>query len=80
MPEVLAHPLIVATYAAALGLVIAAGRGAARVWQRLGHVEHTVDRLDGKVDDLARDLREHMAEEGRNVGRLEELIRSKFHT
>jgi hypothetical protein len=76
MPEVLAHPITVATYAALLGLLITAGRGAVRLWHRLGNVERSVDHLDRKVDELARDLREHMAEEGRNIGRLETLIRS----
>lgn len=78
MPEVLAHPLIVATYAALLGLLITGGRGAVRLWHRLGHVERTVEVLDRKVDDLGRDLRAHMAEEGRNIDRLEAVIRSTF--
>lgn len=72
----LAHPIVVATYVAGLGLLISAVRGLARLFHRVGHVEHGVDRLETKVDDLATDLRAHMEDEGKNIAHLEALIRS----
>jgi hypothetical protein len=72
----LAHPIVVATYVAGLGLVISAIRATARLFTRVGGVEHGVDRLEEKVDELAVDLRAHMAEEGKNIEHLENLIRS----
>lgn len=72
----LAHPIVVATYVAGLGLVISAIRATARLFHRVGSVEHGVDRLENKVDDLADDLRAHMAEEGKNISHLEALIKS----
>lgn len=72
----LAHPLVVATYVALLGLLITAVKGVASLFQRVGKVEDGVDRLETKVDSLGADLRAHMAEEGKNIAHLEALIRS----
>lgn len=74
--EWLAHPLVVATYVAVLGLLISAVKGVTRLFHRVGHVEHGVERLEQKVDELATDLRAHMDEEGKNVSELMNLIRS----
>lgn len=72
----LAHPLVVATYVAGLSLLIGAFRATVRLFSRVGKVEDGVERLESAVTDLADDLREHMKEEGRNVGRLETLLRA----
>lgn len=74
--EWLAHPIVVATYVALVGLLISAVKGIARLFHRVGRVEHGIDRLEEKVDDLGADLRAHMKEEGANIDRLEVLIRS----
>lgn len=73
--EWLTHPIVVATYVVFLGSLVAAAKGAARLWVRVGDVEKGVADLTGKVDSLACDLREHMADEGQNMARLEKLIR-----
>lgn len=70
----LAHPIVVATYVALLGLLIGAIKGVARLFHRVGKVEDGIDRVEEKVDDLSSDLRQHMAEEGRNIDRLSLLI------
>jgi hypothetical protein len=67
--------LIVPTYVFGLSLVGVAARGVWSVIRRLTKVENSVDRLEEKVDDLVRDLRRHMDEEGSNISRLEALIR-----
>jgi len=72
----LAHPLVVATYVAFLGLGITAVKRLTRLFNRVTKVEEGVDRLEGKVDDLGRDLRAHMEDEGKNIAHLEALIRS----
>jgi hypothetical protein len=60
------------------------------MWARLGHVESTTERIDRVVEtvradvvesktaqaSLATELRAHMADEGRNIDRLEAVIRS----
>jgi hypothetical protein len=71
----LAHPIVVATYVALLGLLVAAMKSVARLFQRVGKVEDGIDRVEGKVDDLGHDLRRHMEDEGVNIARLEQLIR-----
>lgn len=72
----LAHPIVVATYAVALGLLIAAVKRLARLFTRVEKVEEGVKRLEDKVDSLGTDLRLHMADEGKNIAHLEALIRS----
>lgn len=72
----LAHPLVVATYVAFLGLGITGVRKLTGLFNRVSRVEEGVERLEGKVDDLGRDLRAHMADEGKNIAHLEALIRS----
>ena len=68
--------MVVATYVVFLGSLVAAIKGAARLWVRVGDVEKGVDNLTGKVDSLSADLRGHMREEGQNMDRLELLIKS----
>jgi len=68
--------MVVATYVVFLGSLVAAIKGAARLWVRVGDVEKGVDNLTGKVDLLSADLRGHMREEGQNMDRLELLIKS----
>lgn len=72
----LAHPIVVSTYVVLLGLLVAAIKATARLFLRVGKVEDGIDRLEGKVDELGDDLRNHMAEEGKNIAHLEALIRS----
>jgi hypothetical protein len=72
--EWLAHPIVVATYVAVLSLLIGGVRALYQLFHRVGHVEHGVDRLEEKVDDLATDLRAHMNEEGKHIDRLAALI------
>jgi len=72
----LAHPLVVATYVAFLGLGITGVRKLTGLFNRVSRVEEGVERLEGKVDELGRDLRAHMADEGKNLLRLETLIES----
>jgi hypothetical protein len=72
----LAHPIVVATYVAALSLLIAAIRAVARLFQRVDDVERGIDRLNDNVFELGTDLRAHMAEEGDNLNRLTKLIES----
>jgi len=72
----LSHPIVITTYAAALSLLVAAIRAVARLFARVDDVERGIDHLNDQVSALGTDLRAHMAEEGDNINRLEELIRS----
>lgn len=72
----LAHPIVVATYIAFLGLGIAGVKRLTGLFNRVTRVEEGVERLEASVDELGRDLRLHMAEEGKNIAHLEALIRS----
>lgn len=72
----LAHPIVVATYVAFLGLGITGVKRLTNLFHRVTRVEEGVERLEGKVDALGRDLRAHMDEEGKNVSELMNLIRS----
>lgn len=71
----LAHPIVVATYVAFLGLLITAIKRGTQLFGRVGKVEDGVERLEEKVDELGRDLRAHMADEGKNLLHLENLIK-----
>ena len=71
MADLLAHPLTVATYAIVVPLGIAGVRALVRLFGRMGDVERAVSEVDGKVDRLAADLREHMAEEADAARRLD---------
>lgn len=66
--------LLVPTYVALLSLGAWLVRSVVKLVARLTKVEHGVDRLETKIDDLADDLRTHMAEEGKNMGRLETML------
>jgi len=66
--------LVVPTYVALLSLGAYLVRSVVKLIARLTKVEHGVDRLEGKVDRLSVDLRQHMAEEGTNIMRLERAI------
>lgn len=68
--------LVVPTYVALLSLVAWLVRSVVKLIGRLTHVEHVVDRLENKVDDLSTDLRAHMADEVDSVNRLTHLILS----
>lgn len=72
----LAHPIVVATYIAFLGLGIAGVKRLTGLFNRVTKVEEGVDRLEKSVAELGRDLRAHMADEGKNIAHLEALIRS----
>jgi hypothetical protein len=72
----LAHPIVVATYVAFLGIGIAGVKKLTGLFNRMDRVEEGVGRLEGKVDELGSDLRAHMDEEGKNVSELMDLIRS----
>ena len=74
--EWLAHPIVVATYVAFLGLGITGVKRLTGLFNRVSRVEEGVQRLEEKVDDLGSDLRAHMADEGKNLLRLETLIES----
>ncbi len=72
----LAHPIVVATYIAFLGLGIAGVKRLTGLFNRVTRVEEGVERLEASVAELGRDLRAHMADEGKNIAHLEALIRS----
>lgn len=72
--------LVVPTYVALLTLLGATVRGVWRLIKRLTEVEHSIDRVEHKVDTLSLDLRTHMAEEGKNIDRLVGLITSLDHS
>ena len=72
----LAHPIVVATYVALLSLAIAGVAKLYGLFNRMTQVEEGVERLEEGVAELGRDLRAHMADEGKNIAHLEALIRS----
>ena len=79
--EWLSHPLVLASYTVALSVVIGFAHRLTKLFSRVTSVEQTVkgtdtkvDGLADKVDSLSSDLREHMAEEGRAVSRLEGML------
>jgi MFS superfamily sulfate permease-like transporter len=74
MEDLTTHPLIVVVFAAVVGLVVAAMKAVAMLFQRVTRVETTLESVDEKVDRLSVDLRAHMNEESQNIGRLEALI------
>lgn len=76
--EWLAHPIVVATYVALLGLAITAVSKLTGLFNRMTRVEEGVKRLENGVSELSDDLRAHMAEEGKNIAHLEALIVSRF--
>jgi uncharacterized membrane-anchored protein YhcB (DUF1043 family) len=74
MEDLTTHPLIVVVFAAVVGLIVAAMKAVAMLFQRVTRVETTLESVDEKVDRLSVDLRAHMNEESQNLGRLEALI------
>lgn len=84
------EPVVVGMVLYLLAQVVAAIVVGAKMWARLGHVESTTERIDRVVETvrsdvvesktaqatLAAELRAHMADEGRNMERLESVIRS----
>ncbi len=74
MEDLTTHPLVVVVFAAVVGLIVAALRAVAALFQRVTRVETTLESVDEKVDRLGQDLRAHMADEVQNMGRLEALI------
>lgn len=63
MLDWLSHPLVVATYVAALSLVVAGVRAVVRLFSRVDDVEDKVDRIGEGLDRLGDDLRVHMEQE-----------------
>lgn len=74
MEDLTTHPLVIVVAAGIVGLLAAAIRAVAMLFQRVTRVEITVQSVDQKVDRLSEDLRAHMADEVNNMGRLEALI------
>jgi len=74
MEDLSTHPIVVVIVAAIVGLIVAAMKAVAILFQRVTKVEVTLESLDNKVDLLSQDLRAHMADEVSNLGRLEALI------
>lgn len=74
MEDLTTHPLVVVVVAGIVGLLTAAIKSVAVLFQRVTKVETTLESVDEKVDRLSVDLRAHMAEESTNIGRLEALI------
>ena len=74
MEDLSTHPIVVVIVAAIVGLIVAAMKAVAILFQRVTKVEATLESLDNKVDLLSQDLRAHMADEVSNLGRLEALI------
>ena len=74
MEDLTTHPLVVVVFAAIVGLIVAALRAVAALFQRVTRVETTLESVDQKVDSLSQDLRAHMRDEVDNMGRLEALI------
>jgi hypothetical protein len=66
--------LLVPTYVALLSVGAYLIRSIVKLVARLTSVEHGVDRLEEKVDNLSVDLRSHMQDEGTNIMRLERAI------
>jgi len=88
--DVLRHPLVIGLALFLVAQVAAAAIAGIKMWARLGHVEATTARIDRVVEmvradvvesktvqaTLTAELRAHMAEEGRNIDRLEAVIRT----
>ena len=74
MEDLTTHPLVVVVFAAVVGLIVAAIKAVAALFQRVTRVEITLESVDQKVDSLSQDLRAHMRDEVDNMGRLEALI------
>ena len=74
MEDLSTHPLVVVVFAAVVGLIVAAIKAVAALFQRVTRVEITLESVDQKVDSLSQDLRAHMRDEVDNMGRLEALI------
>ena len=74
MEDLSTHPLVVVVFAAVVGLIVAAIKAVAALFQRVTRVEITLESVDEKVDSLSQDLRAHMRDEVDNMGRLEALI------
>jgi uncharacterized membrane-anchored protein YhcB (DUF1043 family) len=74
MEDLSTHPIVVVIVAAIVGLIVAAMKAVAMLFQRVTRVETTLESVDQKVDRLSVDLRAHMNEESQNLGRLEALI------
>lgn len=74
MEDLTTHPLVIVVAAGIVGLLTAAIRAVAMLFQRVTRVEITLESVDQKVDRLSEDLRAHMADEVNNMGRLEALI------
>jgi len=74
MEDLSTHPIVVVIVAAIVGLIVAAIKAVAILFQRVTKVEATLESVDNKVDLLSQDLRAHMADEVSNLGRLEALI------
>jgi uncharacterized membrane-anchored protein YhcB (DUF1043 family) len=74
MEDLSTHPIVVVIVAAIVGLIVAAMKAVAMLFQRVTRVETTLDSVDHRLDTLSQDLRAHMNEESQNIGRLEALI------
>jgi hypothetical protein len=74
MEDLSTHPIVVVIVAAIVGLIVAAMKAVAILFQRVTRVETTLESVDDKVDLLSQDLRAHMRDEVENMGRLEALI------
>lgn len=79
----LGHPLVVATYAAFLALLIALVQGAAKLWFRVGDLERMVKEFDAKLEAHMREeekageqLRDQLDSQGRRLESIEYLIRN----
>ncbi len=87
------NPILVGLALYLIAQIVAAIVVVAKMWARLGHVESTTERIDRVVETvrsdvvesktaqatLAAELRAHMADEGRNMARLESVIRSTMN-
>ena len=60
MEDLTTHPLVVVVFAAVVGLIVAAIKAVAVLFQRVTRVEITLESVDQKVDSLSQDLRAHM--------------------
>ena len=63
MEDLWAHPITVATYTAAIALAVAGARSLIRLFQRMGHVEESIKRLEHDLGNLTDVMVEHIAEE-----------------